>query len=64
MTNTVKTTKKSLSFFFVKMQENVAFKDVLKYINGLNADNMYSEFSTNNEKIFIRNLKEEDGFIL
>ena len=64
MTNTVKTKKKSLSFFFVKMQENVAFKDVLKYINGLNADNMYSEFSTNNEKIFIRNLKEEDGFIL
>lgn len=58
----IKTTKRTLSFFKVKTETPNSLEKILKYIHELNWEDMYTKKSLD-ERIFLRWLKEDSGFI-
>lgn len=60
---TTPTTKRTLSFFKVKTTTPNSFKNILRYIHELNWDEMYTNKSDTDEKIFLRWMKEDSWFI-
>lgn len=63
MVKNTRTTRRSLSFLKVKTQSWNALKDILKYIHELEWEKMYTNKSETDERIFLRWIKEDSGFI-
>ncbi len=63
MVQKVLTAKRNISFFKIKTKNTGSLRDILLYINSLVWDDMYTSKSFDDERVFLRDLKEKDGFV-
>lgn len=59
----VKTTKRNISFFKVVTKNKFSLRDILLYINWLEWNNIYTSQAIGEEKVYLRDLKEDSWFV-